>query len=87
MTGLSMACVFGRTIIPELWNAVNKFSSITIFDSTRRAFLEGGPAFPGAGIHKKSHIQICIRNINCIKGFFIPREKVQFPSTPASVSA
>jgi hypothetical protein len=41
-----------------------------IFDSVRGAFSEGGPAFPGAKIEMKSHIQICIRNLNCIKGFF-----------------
>lgn len=52
----------------------NKTSSIKEFDSARGVFTEGGPAFPGAGIQKKSHIQICIRNMNCIKGFFLPRK-------------
>lgn len=55
------------------------FSELKHFDSIRGVFTEGGPAFEGAGIQKKNHIQICIRNLNCIKGFFIPREKVQFP--------
>ncbi|TXD51287.1 hypothetical protein [Polaribacter sp. IC063] len=44
------------------------------FDSARGVFTEGGPAFPGAGVQKKSHIQICIRNMSCIKGFFLPRK-------------
>lgn len=44
------------------------------FDTVRGVFMEGGPAFPGAGIQKKSHIQICIRNMECIKGFFLPRK-------------
>jgi len=57
----------------------NKFSEINVFDSTRGVFTEGGPAFAGAGLLEKSHIQICIRNMNCIKGFFIPREEVAFP--------
>lgn len=48
-------------------------SSLKEFDSARGVFIEGGPAFPGAGVQKKSHIQICIRNMECIKGFFIPR--------------
>ncbi len=52
----------------------NKTSSLKEFDSTRGVFIEGGPAYPGAGIQKKSHIQICIRNMNCIKGFFLPRK-------------
>lgn len=43
-------------------------SQIKKFDSARGVFTEGGPAFPGAGVQKKSHIQICIRNMDCIKG-------------------
>lgn len=49
-------------------------TSIRAFDSARGVFTEGGPAFPGAGVQKKSHIQICIRNMDCIKGFFLPRK-------------
>jgi hypothetical protein len=41
-------------------------------------FTEGGPAFPGAGIQEKNHIQICIRNSNSIKGFFLPRKERDF---------
>ena len=50
------------------------FSHLKKFDSARGVFTEGGPAFPGAGIQKKSHIQICVRNTRCIKGFFLPRK-------------
>ncbi|PZR28130.1 MAG: hypothetical protein DI535_08075 [Citrobacter freundii] len=53
-------------------------TSLKPFDSVRGAFLEGGEAFPGAGISAKTHIQICIRNPNCIKGFFQKREEVDF---------
>lgn len=53
------------------------FSELIHFDTVRGIFTEGGPAFEGAGIQKKNHIQICIRNLNCIKGFFIPRTKDQ----------
>ena len=52
------------------------FSKYLPFDTVRGVFTEGGPAFEGAGIQSKSHIQACIRNLNCIKGFFIPRKKV-----------
>jgi hypothetical protein len=55
------------------------FSKNKIFDSVRGVFTEGGPVFEGAGILEKSHIQICIRNPNCIKGFFLPRKEVEFP--------
>jgi hypothetical protein len=52
------------------------FSALRKFDSARGVFTEGGPAFKGAGIQLKSHIQICIRNPNTIKGFFLPRKEV-----------
>ena len=55
------------------------YSDYRHFDTVRGMFTEGGPAFEGAGIQAKNHIQICIRNLNCIKGFFIPRKLVRFP--------
>ena len=55
------------------------FSELKPFDTVRGVFTEGGPAFEGAGIQTKNHIQICIRNLNCIKGFFIPRSEIKFP--------
>jgi hypothetical protein len=35
----------------------------------------------------KSHIQICIRNLNCIKGFFLPRQEIDFPEWPEKEKA
>lgn len=55
------------------------YSELKHFDTVRGIFTEGGPAFDGAGIQTKNHIQICIRNLNCIKGFFIPRKETKFP--------
>ena len=40
------------------------------FDTVRGLFVEGSPAFPGSGIHEKNHIQITVRNPECIKGVF-----------------
>jgi hypothetical protein len=54
------------------------FSELKIFDSTRGVFTEGGPIYSGAEIFEKTHIQICIRNSNCIKGFFLPRKEIDF---------
>lgn len=50
--------------------ALNNYKS---FDSTRGVFIEGNELYPNAGFNEKNHIQICIRNPNCIKGFFVPR--------------
>lgn len=60
-----------QKIHEEKVNDPNTF--IKEFDSARGVFTEGGPAFPGAGVQKKSHLQVCIRNMDCIKGFFLPR--------------
>lgn len=46
------------------------------FDSVRAAFFEGEKLYPGAMFHEKNHIQIAIINPNCIKGIFLPREKI-----------
>jgi len=59
------------------------FSELKLFDSARGVFTEGGPAFPGAGIQEKNHIQICIRNSNAIKGFFLHRKEKDL--TPESI--
>jgi hypothetical protein len=56
----------------------NGYSEYKLFDSARGVFTEGGPAYAGAGIVEKTHIQICIRNLNCLKGFFLPRKEINF---------
>lgn len=43
------------------------------FDTVRGLFSEGDPIYPGAGFRRKTHVQVCVRNPNCIKGYFIPR--------------
>ena len=45
------------------------------FDTVRGLFSEGDPIFPGSGIRGRTHVQICVRNPNCIKGFFEPRSR------------
>ena len=42
------------------------------FDSVRGVFWEGNPIYPTAGFNEKNHIQIAVRNPNCIKGYFWP---------------
>jgi hypothetical protein len=42
------------------------------YDTVRGAFLEGEPAYPGAGFSKEGHIQIAVRNPACILGVFRP---------------
>lgn len=40
------------------------------YDTVRGAFWEGANLYPEAGFKEKNHIQICVRNQECIKGYF-----------------
>lgn len=39
-------------------------------DTVRSVFQEGGALYPSSGFHKQTHIQICVRNPDCIRGYF-----------------
>jgi hypothetical protein len=39
-------------------------------DSVRGVFVEGREVYPGSGFDEKTHIQIAVRNPDCIKGVF-----------------
>lgn len=58
----------------ESLHSYRKSENLRQFDSVRGAFIEGEPIYPNSGFREKSHIQICVRNPNCIKGFFAPRK-------------
>ena len=42
----------------------------TPLDTVRAMFSEGDELYPGAGFRKKDHIQICVVNDACIRGYF-----------------
>jgi hypothetical protein len=67
------------TVINHIHTSRNDRNS-TPFDSVRAVFFEGKEIYQGAGFLDKTHIQICIRNPNLIKAFFIPREQVKWPA-------
>lgn len=39
-------------------------------DTVRGVFVEGDTVYPGSGFYEKTHIQIAVRNLDCIKGVF-----------------
>ncbi|MGN7822745.1 hypothetical protein ACTJJB_21635 [Chitinophaga sp. 22536] len=63
----------------EMVHQFQRHQNIPPFDSVRGVFWEGKELYPNAGFREKNHIQICIRNPNCIRGFFLPRQKVHWP--------
>jgi hypothetical protein len=59
----------------ETIHLLNSRSNEQQYDSVRGVFFEGEDLYPDAGFKEKNHIQICVRNRNCIKGYFLPRSK------------
>lgn len=56
----------------EYVHAFNKANKLPEYDSVRGIFTEGKSLYPGAGFKEKTHVQICVTNPNCIKGYFNP---------------
>ena len=60
----------------EMVHTCNKEIDERQYDSVRGLFLEGNSLYPNAGFREKNHIQICVRNPNCIKGYFNPLDPI-----------
>ena len=66
-----------RDVIELLHNEIENGENVdelNSFDSVRAVYNEGEELYPNAGFNDKNHIQLCVRNPNCIKGFFLPRD-------------
>lgn len=61
----------------ETVHELNKESEKKNYDSVRGLFIEGEKLYPNAGFSSKNHIQICVRNPNCIKGYFCPLDSIE----------
>ena len=59
----------------ETVHAFRKENGSSDYDTVRGAFWEGNELYPSAGFREKNHIQLCVRNIDCIKGYFRPIQK------------
>lgn len=58
----------------ETLHQMRKEIDLPAYDSIRGVFWEGQLLYPNAGFREKDHIQICVRNPNCIKGYFLPKK-------------
>ncbi len=57
-------------VIRRVHTIVEESGGLEPFDSVRGVFTEGQPAYTGAGFLERTHIQISVRNVACIKGVF-----------------
>lgn len=49
---------------------VRRMENKTPVDTVRGVFVEGEPVYQSSGFFQKTHIQICVCNLDCIRGFF-----------------
>ncbi|HON25952.1 MAG TPA: hypothetical protein PLA59_09990 [Myxococcota bacterium] len=56
----------------EMLHKYRRERKLKEFDSVRSPFWEGKEIYPNSGFREKNHIQICVRNLECIKGYFDP---------------
>jgi len=54
----------------ETAHELRNLGAFAPFSTVRGVFVEGAPLYDGAGFHAESHIQICVRDTRCIKGYF-----------------
>lgn len=64
------------SVIEAIHEIISEDKSLKIlpFDSVRGLFFEGPAVYEGSGFREKTHTQLCIKNPNCIKGYFLPRQ-------------
>lgn len=51
----------------------NKEQGLPMYDTVRCAFQEGNETYPGATASQRLHIQVCVLNPECIRGYYLPR--------------
>jgi hypothetical protein len=68
-----------RAVIQQL-HVVLEESQLPPVDTVKGVFIEGNPIYPGSGFYEKTHIQIAVRNLDCIKGVFrVKPEELRSP--------
>lgn len=53
-----------------LFGGVAGIKPLQSYDTVRGAFWEGDSLYESAGFKEKNHVQLCVRNPGCIKGYF-----------------
>lgn len=61
----NLDCAVIRTL-----HGIRASTGASALDTLRGVFVEGAPLYDGAGFRAKTHIQLCVRTLDCIKGVF-----------------
>ena len=56
----------------DLVHTIQADAGLPAYDTVRGLFWEGEELYPNAGVREFNHIQICVRNSDCILGYFRP---------------
>lgn len=72
-SGASFKARFLDCAVFEHLHASREIDGLQPFDTVRGFFVEGSELYPGAGLRDRDHVQICVRNPRCIKGYFLPK--------------
>ncbi|MFN0080162.1 MAG: hypothetical protein ACKVY0_27165 [Prosthecobacter sp.] len=57
--------------VMETLHALRKAEGHEPFDTVIGYFAEGSPIYEGAELRHQNHLQICVRNPACLKGYFL----------------
>jgi hypothetical protein len=63
-----------RAVI-EAMHKIRSDTNLAPYETVRSAFWEGEELYSGAGFSENAHIQIAVRNVECIRGYFRPISK------------
>jgi len=58
----------------EFLHETRKADGRSGYTTVRGVFFEGGELYPGSGFRERNHIQICVRDLSGILGYFRPSE-------------
>jgi hypothetical protein len=64
---------FRRNLDCAVMNTLHRIrddARLPVIDTIRAAFVLGKQVYPGAGFLDQTHMQICVRNVECIRGVF-----------------
>ncbi|OWT57552.1 hypothetical protein [Candidimonas nitroreducens] len=67
-----------RAIVNYL-HVLRKGAALSPYDSVRCPFSQGKPLADTSFFHEYSHVQIAVRNTNCILGYFLPQNPLSSP--------